>query len=421
MASLSRACAAALWLLAGATAARTAEPLTMDAALARIVEHHPSLRALDLERAALDARRDAAVMRPPLLVTAEVEDVAGTGARSGVRSAQWTLGIEGVLERGGKRTLRGLLAASRIDAQAPRRAAAALDLLAEGATRYLDVVAAEGDVVLAADEVRTRERWATLARERSQAGAIPTTSPLVAEAKAARARFERQRARQRRDVAWRRLAIQWGESDAAVGELAAQDPLALPEPPSLQALMALLERNPEIALLAAEERLRASQLRLAEAARAPDVTWHAGLRRHDDADDWALVAGVSVPLGSAARAAPEMRAARAELDALSAERDVAGVRLRGLLVEAHALYVAAYEEVRALRDDVLPRLGAAADAAERAWQAGALSPLENAELLDERLAARRTQLAAALSARRALIEIQRLTAEPLGLVPGDTR
>ena len=51
-------------------------------------------------------------------------------------------------------------------------------------------------------------------------------------------------------------------------------------------------------------------------------------------------------------------------------------------------------------------------AAERAYRAGALSYLEWAQVQAERSSARRERLAAALQARKALIEIQRLTGEP---------
>jgi outer membrane protein, heavy metal efflux system len=417
-----RKAALAAWIALLCVQARitpAAEPLTLDVALARIVAQHPSLLALDLGTAALQAEAEHAAQAPPLTLGAEVENVAGTGVRSGIDGAEWTLTLAGVLERGGKRALRAALAARRIDAQASRRSSAALALLAEGAHRYLDVVAADGEVLLAREELRDRERWRDLAQQRSDAGATPAATPLLAEANAARARFELERASTQRVLAWQRLALLWGAlpGEAESGELAANDVLALPPAPQVNGLQALLARNPELAAFSADTRLRESRLRLLEAARATDVSWHAGLRRLEDGDDWALVAGVSLALDARSRAEPEVRAARAELEALAFEREAGGRRLLGLLLEAQGMYVAARLQVERLRDDVLPRYDAANSAAERAWRAGALSPLEWSELQNERLAARRTQLAAALAARRALIEIQSLTAEPLRNLP----
>jgi hypothetical protein len=64
-----------------------------------------------------------------------------------------------------------------------------------------------------------------------------------------------------------------------------------------------------------------------------------------------------------------------------------------------------------LRDDVLPKLARAEQAAERAYRAGAISYLEWAQLQSERTAVHQQQLDVALDAQRALIEIQRLTGQ----------
>ena len=61
----------------------------------------------------------------------------------------------------------------------------------------------------------------------------------------------------------------------------------------------------------------------------------------------------------------------------------------------------------------LLRLKRAEQAAERAYRAGAISYLEWAQLQAMRIQARQRQLDAAVSAQSALIEIQRLTGQPL--------
>jgi cobalt-zinc-cadmium efflux system outer membrane protein len=118
-----------------------------------------------------------------------------------------------------------------------------------------------------------------------------------------------------------------------------------------------------------------------------------------------------MPLGSRSRAQPEIRAAEAELALLSVERESADVALYSTLAEAHGRYLSAQLEVRLLGRDVIPKLGQAEKAAERAYRAGAISYLEWAQLQAERTLARKQQLDAALEAQRALIEIQRLTGQ----------
>ena len=91
--------------------------------------------------------------------------------------------------------------------------------------------------------------------------------------------------------------------------------------------------------------------------------------------------------------------------------------LYATLVEAHGRYQLARLEVARLRDEVLPTLARAEAAAERAYRAGAASYLEWAQLQSERTASRRQQLEVALDAQRALIELQRLTGQPLLAAP----
>ena len=132
-----------------------------------------------------------------------------------------------------------------------------------------------------------------------------------------------------------------------------------------------------------------------------------------DTSDTALVGGISLPLGARSRAQPEIRAAEAELEVLSIEREAQGMALYSTLVEAHGRYTGARDEVARLQDDVLPKLTKAEQAAERAYRAGAISYLEWAQLQSERTAALQQQLDVALDAQRALIEIQRLTGQAM--------
>lgn len=110
----------------------------------------PDLRLADGQRAALTAEAERDALRPPLRVGAELENVFGTGPTRALDQAELTVTLAGVLERGGKLDARRTLAQARLDALAPQRALARLDVLAEVARRYLAIgMAAQ----------RTRRRW----------------------------------------------------------------------------------------------------------------------------------------------------------------------------------------------------------------------------------------------------------------------
>jgi cobalt-zinc-cadmium efflux system outer membrane protein len=121
---------------------------------------------------------------------------------------------------------------------------------------------------------------------------------------------------------------------------------------------------------------------------------------------------VSIPLGGRARAQPAIQAAQAELAELELARESGELALRSTLAEAHGRMLGEQLAVREAGASVLPALLDAERSAGQAYRAGGLSYLEWAQLQADLLAARRERIAAAREFHRALIEVQRLTAEP---------
>ncbi len=386
--------------------------LTLDDAFARVAQVHPDLRLFGPKHDVLLAERDAAALRPPLRAGLDLENALGSGEAGGFDRAELTLSLAGVFERGGKLDARRTLAQRRIDALAVQREAQRLDLLAEVARRYLAAQGARAEAAIARTDIEQRGRTVAAARQRLQAGASPESVLLTAQAALAGAETALARATQQQDAARRHLAALWGEREPRF-DVAAGDPLALPAIEGLDALAARLQASPELKQIADERRVREARLQLARSEATPDVDWQVGARRLQEGGDTALVAGVSIPLGGPRRAQSGIRAAEAELAALEIEREARDVALYATLAEAHGRYRVARIEVERTREEILPRLARAEQAAARAYRAGAASYLEWAQLQAETIATRRQQLAAALDAQRALIELQRLTGASL--------
>lgn len=385
-------------------------PLTLDVAFARVADRHPDLQLFGPRRDGLAASLDLAAQRPALVAGATLENAFGTGAARGLQSAELTLTLASVLERGGKLDARRTLAQSRIDALAVARAALRLDLLGEVARRHLDVVAAQRQRAIADVDIGQRTRTVAAARQRLTAGASPESVLLAAQAQLAKAELDRARAMQRAIAARQSLAALWGER-APTFDVIGGDPLALPAIDDLDALSALLDRTPELLQFNDEARIREARLQLARSDATSDLEWQVGARRLQASDDYALVGSVSLALGARDRAQPGIRAAQAELASLGIEREVRDLSLYATLVEAHGRYTVAALEVARLRDDVLPKLARAESAAERAYRGGATSYMDWALLQSERTLTLRQQLEVAIDAQRALIEIQRLTGQ----------
>jgi cobalt-zinc-cadmium efflux system outer membrane protein len=387
-------------------------PLTLDEAVSRVARTHPDLRLPELKRTAAQARLDGAGFTPPLVLGVAIENALGSGTSRGFDAAEVTVSLAGVLERGGKLDARRTLAQANIDALAPQRGIARLDLMAEVARRYLAITAARGQRRIALDDIEQRRRAVAAARLRLQAGASPASTLMTAQAALAQAELDRDRANEAERAARMALATLWNAREADFGAVSG-DPLQLPALQDFQQLATLLSDTPELAVIAGEARVREAQLQLARSQLRSDLSWQLGVRNNRDSNDTALVGGFSLPLGSARRAGPEIRAAQAELAMSALERESRALQLYATLAEAHGRYGTARLEVARMDSDVLPQLQRAEKAAETAWRAGAISYLEWAQLQAMRIEARQRQLDAALAAQTALIEIQRLTGQPL--------
>ena len=393
-------------------AAATTPPLTLDEAIARVARYHPDLRLADAQRPVWEARREAAAFGPPLTVGVELENALGTGGSRGFDAAELTVTLAGVLERGGKLDARRVLAQANLDALAPQRETARLDLMAAVAQRYLAIAEARAQLAIADTDIDQRRRAVAAARIRLQAGASPESVLMTAQAMLAQAEVDRDRAMQADRAARLALSALWREREPRF-DVVSGDPLQLPALQPFDILADELQRTPELGVLAGERRVREAQLQLARTQARPDISWQVGVRNSRDSGDTALVGGFSLPLGSMRRAGPEIRAAEAELALNGVERDARALQLYTTLAEAHGRYETSRLEVTRMASDVLPQLRRAENAAEKAWRAGAISYMEWAQLQAMRIEARQRQLDAAIAAQTALIELQRLTGQGL--------
>lgn len=400
-----------------AAGAHAGEPLTLEDAFTRVASSHPTLRLFGNRADVLAAEREMASQRPPIELGIDVENLLGTGDRNGIEQAELTVSLASVLERGGKLDARRTLVQSRIDALAIERETQRLDLLADVARRYSIGAGAQRSVAIAARDVAQRQRAVSEARGRFQAGASPESVVFSAQAALARAEMSHARALARATAQRQHLAALWGER-APEFAFVDTDEQTLPALAEFSVLLDWLERMPEIARFADEVRIGEARLRLARADAHADIDWQFGVRHFQDNNDVALVGSVSMPLGVSRRSQPGTEAARAGLAGLEIEREAAGLALYSTLAEAYGRYQVARIEAMRLRGEVQPRLLQAEQATRYAYRAGAASYVEWASVQSESIAAQEEELDALRRGQLALIEIQRLTGQPLLAVPG---
>jgi cobalt-zinc-cadmium efflux system outer membrane protein len=391
----------------------TADPLSLEEAMQRTAAVHPELRGFAARSRLLGLESARAVKPPPLSVGLEIENMLGTGDYSGLDAAETTLTLAGVLERGGKPAARRALAASRLDELAVQREVKELDVLAEVARRYLDLAEVQASLPLLAAGLDRQRSLAAAVRRRFQEGASPEALALSAEAEIARREAELQRARRGAEVAWRSLALMWsdhapGTVPAVIGRVR-----ALPELQSLDTLLPSLRQLPDLRSFAQAERVQDARRRVAAAGRSFDLEWQLGVRRLEASGDTALVAGVSLPLGTRSRAALDESIEDVNRELLMSSRETTLAALETMLVRVHGDIAAALDVIRALESQILPRLVKSAAQAERAYSAGALSYFESLQLQNEVMQVELEILALRHAIDRKLVELQRLTGEPI--------
>lgn len=422
------ACAAgffmAIWpLVPFAEAPRPVLTLPMAFALAQ--ERHPLLALTALERRVLEAEAAEAAFAPAMEAGLELENFAGTQALPGVRGAETTLTLGSILERGQKAEARQGVITTRMAATDTQQAARRLDVLAEVARRHLDWIEQISRCAIAEEAIHLREQAVTHVERRHQAGATPVSTLHTAEAQLALAQVAARQCAMRTRTAGRLLTAIW--EDESEYQPATVSVLPAPTVPDEALLIEWLADSPELERFNDDARISAAELILGESARRTDFRWQVGIRRLEETDDTALVASVSYALGSAARAQPRIDAARARMEQHRVAQQAVHRTLRNTLLNAHGRLSATVMEVELLQDKVMPLLEKAEQAAREAFTAGAATYFEWSFTQNELLDVRERLLSVAASSHLALIEIQRLTAQPFtahpftAQAPGATR
>lgn len=387
--------------------------LTLEQAIINVLERSPQLKAADYEAKAAAERIRTATQSPAYHGSIELENFAGSGIHSGSDALETTLSLSKVLEAGDKARLRGDLSHNKALLLRNEQDASRLDLLAETAKRFIEIVSEQQRLLNAGEVVELAQHTKQVVEKRITAGKSPAAELQRARITLSRAELKREQTKHELDNARLKLAILWGEmplSESQISFSHAEANLFKLEPlKPFETLAALLERNPDLVRYATEKRLAQSRSLLARSAGQSDIEISGGLRHFNATDDTALVLSLSVPFGSSSRAVSSIKEAE-----MMASRDPyvyqqQRLKLHATLYELHHQARQASSTVTALREAIIPQAEQALKDYEKAYSAGRYSFLELTEaqqlLLDLKLEA----LITASDYHRYLIEIDRLT------------
>ena len=391
--------------------AQTSDPaanepvLTLADALQAAGASSPALDVAQAGLRAAEAQRDIAGLRPNPSVEAMSENIAGTGAFSGLRSSETTVSLSLPLELGGKRSARVAVADAQITRASLDAAVAAAELRLRVTQDYNEAVVAQRRAANAREQVGIAAEGLRAARVRVAAGRASPIEEQRADVARLNAEGAAERAERSAQVALQNLSRLIGRPAGMLdaGWFARIDSIGPVQPvPSGGTLAA--------AVAQADLSTATAQVRLARSQRVPDVTVSAGAKRLEASNDVAAVVGVSVPL-------PVFNSGRAGVDLATAQREQANAQRRLALLDAEQQIASARADAAnaatTARNATGPTLAAAQEAARiarigyREGKFGQLDLLEAERTLAETRAAAIDALAAYHDARARL---ERLTA-----------
>lgn len=410
------ACRIGTWCaLASLSAAAHAQPIaagdgrsmTMSEALERTLSSNPALAAFGYQIEAQEGRISQSELRPNPELGVQVENFLGSGERSGVDVTETTLSLGWVLERG-KREQRVEVARAGLSMLESEAEFRRLNAAADTALLLLESLAAQERLRQRREAVDLAEGVLSAVGIRVDAGRSPLAELSRARADLARARLQAEDVQHELRTAYRRLAAQWGSPQPSFDRVEG-DLHRLPEAEDYPSLLARIDENPELQSYLAQHRLREAELQRARAEARPDWRVSAGVRRFELGDDFAMVAGLTLPLTTRNR--NQGRIAEAEARLALSGADEAARRLQ-LETELFALY----QELRhsrhraeTLRAEILPNVERAVAETERAYELGRYGYLELRQVQSDLLGAGADLLEAEIQAHQNAIEIERLT------------
>ncbi len=386
--------------------------LTLEQALELAGANAPGIGAADAGVRAAEAQRRVAGLRPNPSVNVEVENVVGTGAYSGIRGAETTVGMSLPLELGGKRSARIAVADTQTTRARLAVTVARADLRLRVIQTYNAAAAAERRVLVAGDQLRIADEGLRAANVRVRAG---RASPLEQQrAEVARINADTALAQAERAVTLARgnLARLVGRDPGAL-DLGWFDRVMADVGPRLAA-------SPEgtLALATAEAEVATAnaQVRLARSQRIPDLTLSAGARRLEATNDVAAVFGVSLPIPLFNNGRAGIDTARAQKDQAEAVRRVALLDAQQAIADAETDLANAEANARTATGPALAGAQEAARIARIGYREGKFGQLDLLEA-ERTLAQTRTAAIDALAAYHdAQARLERLTAR----APTDT-
>jgi cobalt-zinc-cadmium efflux system outer membrane protein len=388
--------------------AETSTLLNIDQALQRALLNNPNLESFDSRSQVAEGLKEQAGLKPNPNFTTEIEDFLGSGPFNGADSLEITVGLNQLIERGGKRSLRTQFAQSQMDLIKWDKAVYLTELRYTVRRVFVNVLISQQFVELNRELLQLAQDSLDAVNRLVKSASVTKVEASRADLALKQREFELQRAESSLYKAKSELAVLWGLSAPpdfqATGELTLKT-----SPPPLERLIPLLEQTPDLARFEAKIRTYESALEIERSQSIQDVSVFAGIRGFNESDDAAFLAGFEIPLPIHDRNQGNIRAALAQVRQANAEKEILRRDLMAAMVSGYQNLIQAYEEARILKSQLLPHAETTQIETEIGYQRGLFTLVAVLESRGNLFQIRNQYLEALKRYQQAQATIERLT------------
>ena len=385
------------------------EGLTLEEALVLASQNRQELKGFrtDLDAAAIKLKHAGLPPNPELRV--EWDNLGGDLPADDVKET--TISLSQPFEIGGKPAARKNKGQAEIMRLQLEQSTTWLDIAAEVKMAFLEVLGAQERLALQHEAEQIASELAAITHERVAAGELAATEETRAEARKAETMVETQKFKTLLAESELNLAMTLVETDKATVTVSGHLPqeVAIPDQ---QTLLAEMQNSPLLALRQSETQLAATGLSLELANAWSDPAFFLALREIPDKDARAVSVGFSVPLPLFQRNQAALADASAMAQKATTNKENTARRLQTELIKAHTMLIAADQEARTLRNEVISRVTEAAEAVREGFRAGKFRYSDVLEASQSQEQAKVRHLEAILDLNRAAISLDRLLGRP---------
>lgn len=403
MALLRPICAAFVLALIPATASAQDQSLSLDEALRLAGAESPVASIAEAEVDIARGNERQAGYGPNPEVSLEVENIAGSGDFSGLRSNETTLMLTQPIELGGKRGARMRAAQAQSSVAEFDALIARADLALAVRHRFTEAVAARENVALQKSIYERSAELYRIASELVEAGREPPLRAIRAQAAMAEAEADSRSAEAEYLNARTNLAELWGASTPPETiETFWLTPDTVPSTGDIAGTLTLAR---------AEAELNAAEAGIVRERREaiPDLNVGAGIRRFEETGDTAFTIGASMAIPLRNRNQGGIEAAEASARATEGRLLLLRLQLQRERTTLLTSIAADQARVESLSETILPRAEEALELAQIGYRYGRFTLIDVFDAASVRDGALADLISARTHVAQATANLMRLT------------